>query len=242
MLIGLYGVFAVGKTTFLFNLMDELAGLSIYGLTVVMADLGDEYEYHGGSEPYWEIRSDRKSLWRGKQDEKAEHMRFMVNDKERMWIVESARYFGGMHGVLVDAFAQAGGGLHFIVPVTDGDTGRKFLIDRCKKRNKTFRADYWTDKRLAYECIGRYQNVMSVQYGPAGVPYMVLPISYARTEWAAAEASLKHMVTVPLNKWYGKKELHNGKSGSNQRPERQRQNDNSEAVVSTITRQPYTGK
>lgn len=202
MLLGLYGVFAVGKTTFMKDSMDDLAD-SIndnLDLTVVLADLQSEYHYNKITDEW--VLTKCFERWKGKRDEKLDWIEPMIADRHRLWIVESARYFGGLHLEFIDAVNMNDGGLKFIIPVTDELSARQFLIDRCEKRNKKFRADYWTKKRLTYEARDRYLNVAKKHYMPAGIKCFIQPIFYEREEWVTVARMMREIVQLSPGAWY----------------------------------------
>lgn len=202
MLLGLYGVFAVGKTTFMKDNMDDFAD-SINDnleLTVVLADLQSEYHYNKSMDEW--ILTDKFERWKGKRGEKLSWIEPMISDRNRLWIVESARYFGGLHQEFISAFERYGGGLRYIIPITDELSARQFLVDRCEKRNKKFRADYWTKKRLSYEARDRYLNVAKKHYMPAGVKCFIQPIFYEREEWVTVARMMREIIQLSPEAWY----------------------------------------
>lgn len=198
MLLGLYGVFAVGKTTFMQEHMDDFADSSYNDLTVVLGDLRQEYWLDGDC---WILR-ENKPRWKGTRKDKEPHIDKMIGDKNRLWIVESARYFGGLQDRFIHSFRRHGGGLRFVVPVTEPATTKRFLIERCEKRNKTFREEYWDDKRLVYESQGRYINAMNKHYIPEGVKVYVRTISYDRSEWVKVARLMREICCLSPKAWY----------------------------------------
>ena len=114
----------------------------------------------------------------------------------------TARYFGGLHHEFMAAYDNCGGGLRFIIPITDELSARQFLVDRCEKRNKKFRADYWTKKRLTYEARDRYLNVAKKHYMPAGIECFIQPIFYEREEWVIVTSVMKEIVQLSSEAWY----------------------------------------
>jgi hypothetical protein len=203
MLLGIYGMFALGKTYFTRNTMDEWPELLRGpGLTVVIADQAEEYHYEP-SDDVWIAVKDTKGLWNGKKEQKIPHIAEMIEDRDTLWIVESARYFGGLHPEFIDSFRRNKGGLRFIIPWTSEAAGRKFLIERCAKHNKTFREDYWVHDRLEYEVKKRYTNVMA-KYKAAGVRCMDFEIDYARTYWSKVNAIMKIWVAKTEADWYAR--------------------------------------
>jgi hypothetical protein len=169
-------------------------------LTVVLADLQSEYYYDKNSDRW--IVAKCFERWKGKRDEKLDWIELMIADRHRLWIVESARYFGGLHHEFIGAFKKHYGGLRFIIPVTDEWSARQFLIDRCEKRNKKFRADYWTKKRLTYEARDRYLNVAKKHYMPSGVKCFIQPIFYEREEWIVVARLMREILQLSSEAWY----------------------------------------
>lgn len=51
-----------------------------------------------------------------------------------------------------------------IMVIQKPDVMKAHLIARCAKRNKTFRADYWTLQKLEYEGMKRYPNSFRKNY------------------------------------------------------------------------------
>jgi hypothetical protein len=203
MLIAIYGMFATGKTTFVQKHMDEWTTLALpnnAGLTCVIADTADSYHYEP-TDNEWLVCHD-VPRWKGKQEAKLVDIPSMIRDRDMMWVLDSARYFGGMHQLLVDTFTQVGGGLKMIIPVASEAVGKQFLIDRCNIKHKTFRADYWTEDRLRYECRLRYTNPVSKYYETAGIPSKVVQIDYERAAWDKMERLVKRWLTAPESGWY----------------------------------------
>ena len=200
MLLGIYGVFAVGKSTFFQKHMDELADVVVPELTVVLADYKQEF-WLNKAKDCWDLRQ-HKPRWKGSREDKLPWIEPMIADHERVWIVESARYFGGLQDHLVDCYRIHRGGLRFIVPITEPDTARKFLVDRCKRRNKVFREEYWTSDRLIYESNGRYVNVTEHTYIPAGVKCLVRNVSYDRHEWVGIGREIEQILSLSERSWY----------------------------------------
>ena len=232
MLIGLYGMFATGKTTFLDNFKDEIADAMMptaRSLVIVMADLADEY-WMNRSMNMWNVVHN-KPRYKGSQQDKIAHIDDMIRNPGILWIVESARYFGGLQSYFIDCYKAHHGGLKFIIPVCSPDTARKFLMKRCEKRNKVFRAEYWTDKRLEYESTSRYTNVVNNHYKPAGVPCYIRNIDYERTAW---EDIGKLMLKLSMSKiWYGGNDNEDLPDQGNKR---KRQDDHSQAAIVRVPR------
>jgi hypothetical protein len=194
-------MFATGKTTFLNNFKDDIADVSPHENTiVVLADLAMEY-WFDPDENIW-VSKYNKPIYKGSREDKLPHIEEMIGDDSALWILESARYFGGLHEYFVSLHRRYKGGLKFIVPVCRPDTGLKFLKDRCELRNKTFRADYWTPDRLAYECMDRYLNPMKNLYEPVRVEYQTRLVGYRRKEWGEIGKLMLSWAAKPASEWY----------------------------------------
>lgn len=198
MLLGIYGPFAVGKTTFVQNNMDDFADSSRNNLTVVLGDLNEEYWLDDDD---WILRN-CKPRWKGTRDEKVPWIDHMIGDRKRLWIVESARYFGGLQNPFTRSYVKHQGGLRFVVPITEPDAMRQFLIERCEKRNKQFRKEYWDTKRLTYECQGRYVNAIENHYITIGVKCYIKTISYDRHEWLDVARIIREICSLSPKAWY----------------------------------------
>jgi hypothetical protein len=209
MLLALYGPFAIGKSTFLDTHMDYFADNlpEWLNLSVVLADYADEYRYMKISDT-WQVVHD-KPRWKGKKEDKLPYIADMVRDRKRLWIVESARYFGGLQDIFIEYHNKFCGGVKFMVFRTDLNTARKFMIERCEFRNKTFNEEYWTPQRLAYESMGRYINVVNNSYTPAGVKCDVMPVSYDRREWDMVKGKIRAILQWDDTWWYYDKDSSN---------------------------------
>lgn len=204
MLLGIWGPFSVGKTTYLTQYMERQASnLAFKNVVFVFADLS--MEYHMDKNGHWNgiPRKGDEDHWKGKQDIKEAYIQEMVADDKTFWVVESARYFSGMYGCLVDAVTQCDGGLRFIVPVTDGPTMVKFMKARCEKRNKVYREDYWDERRVAYEADARYTNAVRKWLEPAGVPCEVFTVDETRETFRRAGGFLSTWLKLKPEQWYG---------------------------------------
>lgn len=215
MLLGIWGPFAIGKTTHLRHYMETRnSGSPVYDLIplqrviFVHADLSTEYHMVRGDFVAKKLTG-HDNHWMGKQEYKIQHINDMIADDRRYWVVESARYFSGMYEHLVKAHDDSGGGLRFILPITDGPTMIKFLKARCESKDKAFRADCWVDGGKAeYECDARYTNAAKKWFGPNGIPYMTVPIDETRNEFYRVSACLDAWLKVKPDRWYGDVQLY----------------------------------
>lgn len=201
MLLGIWGPFACGKTTFLNAYMCRHASADYAHVSFVFADLSVEYHWKGKR---WAdvTRKGDDDHWKGKQDCKESFIDSMVADDRRIWVVESARYFSGMYECLVSTFQRYDGGMAFIIPVTDGPTMKIFMQERCAGRGKEFREDYWEPKRVAYEAGPRYTNAAEKWFLPNHIPYEAMTIERDRKNFSIVGNALDYWLKRPASKWY----------------------------------------
>ena len=203
MLLGIWGPFAIGKTTYLTQFMNSRQGdLGFKRTIIVMADLSQEFRMDVFGQWGSVVRKGDDDHWKGKQSEKEARIRDMVADDRYMWVVESARYFSGMYECLVDAHNLCDGGLRFIIPITDGPTMVKFMQDRCAKRNKAYREDYWVPDRVAYEADKRYTNAAEKWFKPNGIPYEIVHIDESRDTFYRVGGVLECWLKLRPDQWY----------------------------------------
>lgn len=240
-LLGLYGMFASGKTFMLENRRDEIAdNLSLdFGLVIAHADIAKIVGLSKNRD-VWESSYEKRAKWKGSKNEKIDQLMFMVEDKSTVWILESARYFGGFQDDLLAKVKECKGGLAFVVPYVEPDTGLQFLKERAERVGKGFREDYWGDiRRLEYECKARYLNPINRYYIPAGIPCWPVEIDYERKNWDYALTLIKDIVCWNGSDWYGKTYIQ-AESGSSKRGQREREDNHSASADIPIKRQPLT--
>lgn len=204
MLVGVWGPFAIGKTTYISAYQANHKGDAYKHVSFVYADLSLEY--------HWSVKQQRwvdkqckgeEDHWKGKQACKEAFIDDMVADDRRLWIVESARYFSGMYECLVEVFQRYDGGMAFIIPTTDGATMKAFMQARCEGRGKTFREDYWDDRRVEYEAGARYLNAADKWFQPNKIPFTALHIDSGRSQFSGVGMALDSYIKRPVSKWYG---------------------------------------
>ena len=206
MLIGFWGTFGVGKTTAVGKLIANKAGYNLPdNLLVISADNARVWEVHDGE--FANSGASDEDLWRGTQVAKLGLLDMMIYDRETIYLVESARWFSGMYEQVVASYRAAGGGCHFVIPVTTPEVMREFLIARCAKRNKAFREDYWTYKRMAYECNARYVNAAVKHFAPNRIPYTVFEIDAKRNNMPEVIIFMAELARQRVAKWYGSKHV-----------------------------------
>lgn len=206
MLVGLWGPFAVGKTTFLNAYMCRHAdqpSQQFRRTTFVMADLQLEYSWRA-SEQRWADKT--ANHWKSTQADKVQRIDDMMADDRHTWVIESARYFSGMYECLTEAFQRYDGGLAFIIPVTDGPTMTIFMRERCEVNGKVFRDDYWDAKRVAYEAGPRYINAATKWFTPLKIPWVCTRVERNREQFSAVDTWMTSYITKPVSWWYGMSE------------------------------------
>lgn len=202
MLLGIWGPFAVGKTTHINAYMARCNGNDKFrNVRFVYAD--NALVFH--MDRYLQFRDvpTDEAIWKGKQIDKVPWINDMVADDRTFWVVESARYFTGMYECLVKAHNMSDGGLRFIVPITDGSTMIKFMQARCKDFGKEFNAEYWQSQRAIYEADGRYTNAVQRWFIPNGIPVMIIPIDESRDGFYRMNGCLDTWLGLQPDQWYG---------------------------------------
>ncbi len=198
MLLAIWGPHAIGKTVWLSNIMDKLPDIVPHGnLVVVNADNCKEYHYNRHGDVWDEMKD--KERWGGKKAQKVEYIDGMVSDRNTLWVVEGGRYFNGLRTHIVPAFEKYGGGVEFIVALYDGNVGRQFIIDRCKKVGKKFN-EYWTEEKCANESRGK-QTACDKWYIPAGIPCTSFYVDAERLAWNNITDHLLSVVRKSTS-WY----------------------------------------
>jgi hypothetical protein len=203
MLIALVGPNAVGKTYFVRHAMDALADATPYDFHVVHADNTSDYHLHGNE---W-LLTKNKSMWQGSKATKVDQMLHMIQNKDEMWLVESARYIIGMNDIIIPEYYRHGGGFRLMIVSCTATVLKKFLIDRNNNNNNSnhiFNEAYWTDKQLLYDCV-RNDNMFANHYRPAGVLGRSVLVSYSRAEFDGITLPImEKWVADPVGNWYSK--------------------------------------
>lgn len=75
--------------------------------------------------------------------------------------------------------------VHTLIIVTNEDSMKAFLRDRCGRRGKEFRADYWTPKKLQYEGNHRCMNFARKEL--FHLDYTVVEINDQEKDWAEGD-------------------------------------------------------
>lgn len=138
MLITVMGPHAVGKTTAIKRWSARFKDINF-----VHADNCIEFNSKG-------MRKKEK-LWMGTSAEKVE-LAERCRDSDDIWVVEGNTPRNTPWLKCVES--------HAVIHVyTDPQIFKRFMQDRCAKRDKEFREDYWTDKKLEYESYNRFNNL-----------------------------------------------------------------------------------
>lgn len=177
-IIGIWGPSALGKTYWLSSCMDGLAQLN-NNLVVVLADNSLESHYKAGA---WEkVRNNER--WKRTKEEKLSWPPYELMADQRVWLIESHRYFGGIQPEFVAAWASNGGrGLYMLNVWAQPDLMRDFLKRRCDAKGKEFNSGYWDYERAKYENL-RALNSAEKWLKPAGIPYENFEIDPERRKW-----------------------------------------------------------
>lgn len=80
--------------------------------------------------------------------------------------------------------------LHVLMTTQTPEVMRQHLIDRCAKRGKTFRAEYWVTQKLAYEGQKRYPN----SFLRNGIKYQTYSIDLPYQKCLEMAEDLEHQI------------------------------------------------
>lgn len=188
MLIGVWGHSAIGKTTWLESIEDELRQIN-KKIVLVYADVQLERRPVGNTS--W-VQA-RRTRWKGEKEERQEVIPMMVSD-HKIWILESMRWFIGMQPDLTAAYkANGNSGLHMIVTYSQLVTQRLWRLQRCQLLGKDWNT-YWDDPAHLKVENNRGLNSIKKHFEPAGVPCKAFEIGEDRAEWAQVTAYLKAII------------------------------------------------
>jgi len=196
-LLGIYGPHAIGKTQSTDVLVDRLEGTNL-PVTVVNADNKRE-RYWDGSRLV-DVRGTK--VWQGRQPEKRALLDEIVCDDTHIYVVESARFFGGLHQYIAELYVKYGGGAFFIQPICDAMLFRDNMKARSARANKAYKDDYWTMRKLAYESSKRYTNLSNKYFLPVGLPYETIEVHSDYAEWMTILDYVWSWLIRPLENWY----------------------------------------
>jgi molybdopterin-guanine dinucleotide biosynthesis protein len=174
--IGICGPNAVGKTTFVYRMLDR------YGPNLVAAIADNQWEARS------RVDKARVHAWKGTVEEKEALVR-KHQQANHVCVIDSVRttalnYFSDTDPVI-------------IVTCTYEKMG-EVLRARCAKKGKRFRADYWDQWKLGYESAARYLNFASKNLNPAQVRHFVIE-DQAR-DWPAVDTYFGQLYRRIYNK------------------------------------------
>lgn len=194
-LIGIWGHSAIGKTYWLHSIKDELYRINP---NIVIACADDVTEYHPlqlklstGSSLAWSPK--REQHWKSTKEDRLEVLPKLVAD-DKVWILDSMRWFIGMQTDIVDAFKANGNkGVHMIAVWSQPLVQQEFRLLRCLALGKPWN-EYWDDvKNLKVES-NRGINSIKKHFAPAGIPSRSFEIGIDRLEWAQVTAYIKQVL------------------------------------------------
>lgn len=172
--IGLVGPYSTGKTTATDEiLMFDADSISAGSVVVVNCDNCRERWYSSGVE-----KELRNPAWQGKVADKHSELVHVAGLDDHLYICETA-----WTDHITGAAKVPDGVVDFIVLTVAPATMKLFIQERCEKRNKQFRADYWDEKRCTYEGTGRPLNAANRYLTPAGIRWQHYEMDYKRTVW-----------------------------------------------------------
>jgi len=148
MLLGILGTHAVGKTTFVKSLHDN------YHYRVLCADADKLYI------PGKEVVNTRKYTHSTAAD-KTSFLDQFVADDTQLIIAEGCRFFAGstMSGIS-NLYTTYNGGIKLFVIRTTPEVMLKCMEDRCIKRGKPFRREYWEGGNANYYAAAKFDNLI----------------------------------------------------------------------------------
>lgn len=189
-LIGIWGHSAVGKTTWLKSIMDELPTINP-DLVIVFGDLAEEYHYKADEDAWLLIEN--KLRWQGKREEKLQWPIINMICDYKVWILESMRWFNGLQELLVEGFkVNHNSGLAMIIPYAQPEVHQSFLQQRCDSRNKQI-SPWWTPENCWKEATYRINSVEKY-WKPSDIPYCMQEIDAERQSWSVVTEYIKTML------------------------------------------------
>jgi len=198
MLLGITGPHAVGKTTFMQRLQQRIKKLptnpALQRVVLVMTDNAIEWSTTKSGV--------HNEDWKRTQEHKQPLLENAIADDGHLYIVETARAFGGMYPVIVRAFQDCHGGARFIIPVTSGVNLGWFMRQRNMINGTDFNTAYWDTHRLNYEAYGRYVNQAHKWFDPVGLIWAEFNLDRQRTLWHEIENTVWRLISMPPKDWY----------------------------------------
>lgn len=184
MYIGMVGPYSMGKTTAMDEILNfDLRAVKMGRVFAVSCDNCRERWREFG-----EIKEEKVSSWQGKVVEKHAEIYDVATAFDGLLFICETAWTDHMSGVASIGDALEFGDvtnyvLDFIVLTAKPDVFKKFIQERCEKRNKKFREDYWTTKRLTYEGMNRPLNAAKRYLTPYKIRWQHYEVDYKRTVW-----------------------------------------------------------
>lgn len=187
MLICVWGHSAIGKTTWLESIQDDLRAIN-RKIVLVYADV--QLERRPFKDGWFDSRHSR---WKGEKQERQAILPTMIADS-KIWILESMRWFIGMQPDLTAGFkANGNSGLHMIILHSDLDVQKLWRLERCQLLGKPWNT-YWDKLGNLKVENNRGRNSIIKHFQPAGVPCKAFKIGYERKEFAEVTAYIKGII------------------------------------------------
>lgn len=180
--IGITGAFAVGKTTATDKLLTMGSPAIEAGeVSLVNCDVRRERWLSKG-----EVQEERVVYWKDVMENKQRVLLECLLDRD-LYICETGRtdHITGLVN-LIETGQLTGWNRYivsFYVVTTTSAALKLFMQERCEMRNKTFNADYWDAKKLAYESSSRYTNSARKYLDAYSIPWRHIEVNYERDEW-----------------------------------------------------------
>jgi len=184
MLIGIYGTHCTGKTTY-------LESLDIPGIRKVFGDmLTPNYD----NIPEFPALYDVYRTLPGKQ----ELIRYMVCDRETLWIAEGMRFWGSIFHHIKHVPLEMGGGLFMIIITTTAEYMEQALRKRAVLSHRIYAEKYWTPHKLEYESSTRLIRAAAMHLDPKD--WIELP--FDDFGWRSQADLIIHMFVEDISLWY----------------------------------------
>jgi len=145
-----------------------VTGPNCSGKTTTVARVLERF--NPGQDSIVSIGADNDSMFKGEATEQEAALVDLWKHDVQVLIIEGTRINTPLMRV-AKRFPQDRQ-LHVLMTTQTPPVMRQHLIDRCAKRNKVFRAEYWTDQKLSYEGQKRYPN----SFAKNGVRYKTYTI------------------------------------------------------------------
>ena len=193
MLLGVIGPHATGKSTYhrhLAGLYQSGAILPRFALKIILADNGFILHKDGEDKVKWT---------KGLRAEKEPYIENMVADDTTVYILESARFFGGLMPYVKELFDTYNGGARFVLASVTYERMIENMRGRCDKTGKEFKEEFWAD-RAQYENRDRYLNQLMKQGG--NIPWIEFDVPTYATWYETIHPEILRILQLPYEEWY----------------------------------------